>query len=64
VYLFLVIWSMYLSDRIKTELLRIMTRTSCLGTAKSIIFNIYLRRKEILLIFFRHFVERHAKIFT
>ena len=25
-----------------------MTRTSCLGTAKCIIFNIYLRRKEIL----------------
>jgi len=36
----------------------------CLGTAKCILFNIYLRRKEILLIFFRHCVERPAKIFT
>jgi len=27
-------------------------------------FNIYLRIKEILLIFFRHFVERPVKIFT
>jgi len=29
-----------------------------------IIFSIYLRRKQIRLIFFRHFVERPAKIFT
>jgi len=29
-----------------------MTRTSCLGTAKCIIFNFYLRRKEILSISF------------
>jgi len=28
------------------------------------ISNIYLRRKEILLIFFLRFVERPAKIFT
>jgi len=41
-----------------------MTRTSCFGTAKCIIFNIYLGRKEIVLIFFRHFVERPATIFT
>jgi len=41
-----------------------MTKTSCLGTAKCIIFNIYLRRKEILLVFFRDFVERPAKIYT
>ena len=27
-------------------------------------FKFYLRRKEILLIFFRHFVERPANIFT
>jgi len=32
--------------------------------AKCIMFNIYLRRSEILLIFFRHFVERPAKIIT
>jgi len=25
-----------------------MTRTSCLGTAKCIIFHIYLRREELL----------------
>jgi len=31
---------------------------------KNIIFNIYLGRKEIVLIFFRHFVERPATIFT
>jgi len=37
---------------------------TCLVTAKWIIFNIYLRRKETLLIFFRHCVERPAKIFT
>jgi len=30
-------------------------RTSCLGTAKCIIFNIYLGRKEIILICFRLF---------
>jgi len=47
-----------------SNLKNIMTRTSCLGTAKFIIFDIYLRRKEILLIFFRHFVERPAKIFS
>jgi len=33
-----------------------MTRTSCLGTANCIIVYIYLRGKEILLIFFCHFV--------
>ena len=38
-----------------------MTRTSCLCTAKYIFFNIYLRRNQILLIFFRHFVELPAK---
>jgi len=32
-----------------------------LGT-KSIFLNIYLRRKEILLIVFRHFVELPAKV--
>jgi len=47
-----------------SELLKILTRTSCLGNAKCIIFYIYLRRKEIILIFFRHFVEHPAKIFT
>ena len=47
-----------------SNLKNIMTRTSCLGTAKFIIFDIYLRRKEIFLIFFRHFVERSAKIFS
>ena len=40
----------------RSEFLRIMTRTLCLGTAKCVIFNIIW--EEILLIFFRHFVER------
>ena len=39
-----------------SELLRTMTRVSCLGTAKCIIFNIYLKRNELLLFFFRHWV--------
>ena len=39
-----------------------MTRTSCLWTAKCIFLNIHLRRKEILVIFFRHLVELPAKI--
>jgi len=38
-----------------------MTRASDLWTAKCIFFSIYLRRKEILLIFLRHFVKLHAK---
>jgi len=38
-----------------------MTRTSCLGTDKSIISDISLRKKGILLIFFRQFVELPAK---
>jgi len=43
---------MYSSYRMKT-VIRIFKdydkkRTSCLGAAKCIIFNIYLRRKEIL----------------
>jgi len=42
----------------------IMTRTSCLGTAKCTIVYIYLRRKEIILIFFRHFVEHPATVST
>jgi len=46
------------------RMLRIMTRTSCLWAAKYIICNVYLRRKEILLIFFQHFVERPVKLFT
>ena len=37
-----------------------MTRTSCLGTVKWK-KNVYLRRNEILLIIFRHFVELPAK---
>jgi len=41
-----------------------MTRTLCLGTVKCIILNIHLRIKAILLIFFRHFEERSAKMFT
>jgi len=63
VYLFLVIWSMYSSDRLNTlvRCLRIMTRTPCLWTANCIYLNIYLRRKEILLIFFRHSGELPAK---
>jgi len=65
VYLFSVIWSMYSSDRMKT-LLRLLKDCN-----KNIVFMdcqihlylfiIYLRRKQILLIFFRHFVELSAK---
>ena len=61
VFLFYVIWSMYSSNRMKTLIRRIMTRTSCLGTPKYIMFNIYLRRNELLLFFFRQFVELPAK---
>jgi len=45
-----------------SDLLRIMTRTSCLWTAKYLCLTMYLRRKEILLIFYRHFVELPAII--
>ena len=38
-----------------------MARTSCLGTVKCTILNIYLNRKKILLIYFRHFVEIPSK---
>ena len=65
VYLFSVLWSMYSSDRMKT-LLRLLKDCN-----KNIVFMdcqihlylfiIYLRRKQILLIFFRHFVELSAK---
>ena len=54
---------MYSSDRMKT-LIRTFKEYDknnvFLGT-KSIFLNIYLRRKEILLIVFRHFVELPAK---
>jgi len=43
------------------ECLRIMIRTSHLGIAKCKILSIYLRRKEILLIIFHHFIELHFK---
>ena len=39
-----------------------MTRTSCLGTAKCKSVNIYLARKEVLSIIFRHFSELPATI--
>jgi len=42
---------MYPSDRMKT-LIRIMTRTSGLWTANCNFLNIYLRRKQILLLNF------------
>jgi len=38
-----------------------MYSSDSLGTAKRITSDIYLRRKEILLIFFRQFVELPAK---
>ena len=65
-YLFQVIRYMHSSDGMKTLItkVRIMTRTSGFRTAKCTIFHIYFKRKEIILIFFRHFVERPANIFT
>ena len=54
---------MYSSDRIKTLIKTFKDYDKnivFLGT-KSIFLNIYLRRKEILLIVFRHFVELPAK---
>ena len=54
---------MYSSDRMKTLIIFFKDYDkTCLVTAKWIIFNIYLRRKETLLIFFRHCVERPATI--
>jgi len=57
VYLFLVIWYMYSSDRMKTLIRMLMD-------CHYIIVYIYLRRKEILLIFLSHFVEHPVKIFS
>ena len=63
VYLFEVIWFIYTYDRIKT-----LTRLFFKDYDKDMVFrdcqvhffNIYLRRKQILLIIFRHFVEVSA----
>ena len=63
VHLIKVIWSIYSSDRMKTliRMLRTMTETSCGGSAKCKMFNIYLIITVIFLIIFRHFVELPAQ---
>ena len=63
VYLFEVIWFIYTYDRIKT-----LTRLFFKDYDKNMVFrdcqvhffNIYMRRKQILLIIFRYFVEVSA----
>ena len=57
---------MYSSDRIKTLIKTFKDYDKnivFLGT-KSIFLNIYLRRKEILLIVFRHFVAKDNRYWT
>ena len=65
VYLLYVIWSMYSSDRMKTLIRfvkdydKIIVFMDCQNHFFKYLFEIFL---EILLIFFRHFVELSAKI--
>jgi len=57
---------MYSSDRMKTliRMIKDYDRNIVFSDYQMHYFKFYLRRKEILLIFFRHFVERPANIFT
>jgi len=57
---------MYSSDRMKTVIMffKYYDKNIVFRDCQMHNINIYLRIKEILLIFFRHFVERPVKIFT
>ena len=50
-------------DKTSIRIVKHYDKTSGLGTVNCIIFYIYLRRKKIRLIFFRHFVEHPTNIF-
>ena len=64
VYLFLVIWSMYSSDRMITlaGMFKNYDKNIVFKDCQMHFLNIYLRRKEMPLIFFRNFVKLPAKI--